>query len=109
MTAVQYFGENLYCVPANLPEYRAMPDEVAVIALSSGVDKIIMGGDFNADTRRNSQDIGCLNGFLELENLVNGLTLPTSIVPFTFESKINGHKSILDHFIFSENLLPKVD
>lgn len=96
-------------IPANLPEYRAILDEVASAVVSTGVDQIIFGGDFNTDIVRNSQNTRCLGTFLDSEHLVNCLSFPLASVPYTFESKINGHKSILDHVMVSENMVPFIE
>lgn len=95
-------------IVANIAEYRKILDEISSIALSTGADLLIFGGDFNTDFNRNTQNTAALVPFIQTESLENGLSFQNSDVSYTFESKINGIKSTIDHFLVSANLLPVV-
>lgn len=96
-------------IVGNLPEYRGVLDEIAGMVAMDGVDYLILGGDWNTDFVRNSQNTIALNAFIETESLVKGSNFPLSKVDFTYESKMNGQRSTLDHFLLSENLFLELD
>ena len=82
----------------------------ALVAASSlaelhGVDSIIYGGDFHTDFRRNdSLHTISLNNFMCNETLVE----PLNGIDYTFQSMASGDRSILDHFLLSDNLNSRV-
>ena len=46
--------------------------------------------------------------FMEQHTLCGGLFSPKADISFSFESKANGHISLINHFLLSENLFEKV-
>ena len=95
-------------IVANIEEYRKILDEISGIALETGADLLIVGGDLNTDFNRNTQNTVALVPFIQTESLEKGISFQNSDVHFTYESKINGMKSTIDHFLVSANLLPSV-
>ena len=68
---------------------------------------IIIGGDWNADPRRNDGRTRLFKDFIRHENLFNALDLEFSDVPYTFTTKNrNGENmtSTIDHFLISPAL-----
>ena len=64
-----------------------------------------MGGDFNTDFRRTtSLHTNTLKLFLETEVMKSGLAHVMSDVDYTYLSKINNVRSIVDHFLLTDNL-----
>ena len=78
---------------------------------------ILLGGDFNTDIARSkSFNTNNFEEFLEKENekkekekeKVNFMNHVLSDIDFTYESKVNGERSIFDHFIVPENVFPLI-
>ena len=68
-------------------------------------DHIIIGGDFNLDfSKQYSSNHRLLTSFIENESLKCGISCLKSKNCFSYESKANGSKSLIDHFLVSENL-----
>ena len=85
------FGETLSAVQANMS--------------LNDTSMVIIGGDFNTDFGRiNSVHTEILSRFIADESLIGGLDLPCADVNYTFESKANGSRSVIDHILFSQNI-----
>jgi exonuclease III len=95
-------------VAGNLPEFREALDDISTLVNLQGGDYVLLGGDFNTDFRRATQNSLALNDFIESESFIKGINFQNSNVCFTYESRINGEKSILDHFLLCENLFLRV-
>ena len=83
--------------------YEEILSKIASCCSSIDNDGAVVGGDFNADfCRTNSNNSRHLVEYLDM----NGSCIPTPypLGEYTFESKIDFHKSWIDHFIISENL-----
>ena len=66
-------------------------------------DNIFIGGDFNTDfSRTASCYTNQLLNFCSDECLIPSPSIPNVNVDFTFESKINGARSWIDHFLPTE-------
>ncbi len=66
---------------------------------------VIFAGDLNTDlTRHNSAHTTGLIDLCRSENFTCVKTHPQCQIDYSYESKINGQKSCLDHFIISDNL-----
>jgi endonuclease/exonuclease/phosphatase family metal-dependent hydrolase len=90
-------------------EYKSILYEVSELCIHHNTDHLIIGGDLNTDfTRRESWNTQSLELFNSKEGLVTCISGTYSKVDYTYESKITGHKSTLDHFIVSENLFPHI-
>ncbi len=90
---------------ANLNEFtEVLGEDSSVCQLENTVYGII-GGDFNADcSRLDSLRTRSLRGFISSENLIHvGITEGDNHV-YTYESKANGSRSFIDHFLISDGL-----
>jgi hypothetical protein len=93
----------------NRQEFVDVLDELSRLVTVSNTNYITLGGDFNTDfTRNHSDHTRLLKEFMAQENLVNLLQHPNSDVTYTYESKANGERSTIDHFLVSENLYDNV-
>lgn len=95
---------NVYMPQNDSPiEYEETLQSLSNICFENNVDRIIIGGDMNVDTSRaGDRNLAPLLRFMVNEHLRFG-TLHGE-VDFTFESKINGYKSVIDYFLVSDNL-----
>ena len=97
-------------IVSNLNEYNAILQEISDTSVLLGVDKIIIGGDFNTHfDRSRSLHTRALNVFMERENIkLARYDNNKDSKPFTYESKITGDKFILDYILVTDNLFPNV-
>jgi hypothetical protein len=94
----------------NLSEYNEILNEMSSQALSHGTDHLICCGDFNTDFKRNlSLHTRALVDFLEHESLCNLQSMPCYDVDFSFESFVDGSRSIIDQVFVSDNLKVHVE
>ena len=90
-TYIDVYKDTLSCISATIDECN--------------VDKIIIGGDFNADlSRAHSKNTQILQQFVSKETLKFGSSFSFATCDYTFESKATGCHSNVDHFLISENL-----
>ena len=91
----------------NAIEYEETLQEINRLFVYHDVDRIIIGGDFNVDWSRTHLDTtNQLELFVRSESL--RLITDHGEIDFTYESKINNSKSVLDHFFVTENMLSEV-
>jgi len=104
----------LYCVympvdGQNDDEYRDVLQCINASVTENNFQNIIIAGDFNTDlSRMNSKNTEVMCQFLNDEHLVPGCTLACTKCDYTYESKINRNRSVIDHIIFSNSLVDKV-
>ncbi len=85
---------------ANVAEYCALLDEINAISVKLATDHILVGGDFNTDvSRQRSLHTLNLKEYTDKHAFVNGLSYKEQLVEYTYESKVNQSRSIIDHFI----------
>ena len=89
-------------------DYKSTCSELSAVLRSVDCDSVIIGGDFNVSFSRFSRNLEVLTELLSEETLKCGLHHAKSKVIYTFESKISGHKSLIDHFVLSENLFERM-
>ncbi len=92
---------------SNYDEYCAVLSELERLIIELNADYIVCAGDFNTDfSRTASLHTNALSSFIHDVSLCSLHDLPMYEynVPFTYESKANGARSILDHFFVSQNL-----
>jgi hypothetical protein len=93
----------------NLAEYQSVLDEVSQLCIEYNADTFVIAGDFNTDmSRQNSLHTNALQTYLTNECCKSCLDCRDSSINYTFESKINGSRSTLDHCIVSEDLFHQV-
>ena len=91
---------------ANL-EYQDVLCELSRICEQFTSSMILLGGDFNTDIALSkSFNTNNIVEFLEKENLINCMNHVLFDIDFTYESKVDGERPILDHFIVPENVFP---
>ncbi len=90
----------------NMAEYDEVLRAVSRVCIESNISEIVMGGDFNTDFKRlQSPHTRSLTAFMQNENLE---CPQEDRFTYTFESKIDGSRSILDHFLVTCNMLNTV-
>ena len=94
--------------PSSILEFGDTLNEISALYQLYSDHKIIIGGDFNVDFNKNSLNNDILDNFCETEGVVSEFHLFQNLVNFTYESTM-GHKSYIDHFLFSVNISNKID
>jgi hypothetical protein len=78
-------------MPGNMPEYRSyILDEISGIAVSTGADHLIIGGDYNTDFSRDSQNsrsLALLVPFIVAEGLEKASTFRFSDIKYTLRKQ----------------------
>ncbi|ELU14159.1 hypothetical protein CAPTEDRAFT_203516 [Capitella teleta] len=93
----------------NRREFLDVLNEMTNLAASHSVNHMICCGDFNTDFNRvNSLHTEVLVNIFSQENLCNFQGTQLYKVDYTFESFVDGSRSILDHVFLSENLKGQV-
>ena len=72
-----------------------------LITLREQYDIFLIGGDFNMDLHKSSLHQKSMQSFLLQQNLSSGHNLRYCEINYTFESKSNSCKSLLDFFVFN--------
>ena len=72
--------------------------DISAVCNNNPVQCIIVGGDFNTDFMRNNDASCVIKSFLKDETLKFGLFKDGVTINYAYESKINGIKSLIDHF-----------
>lgn len=89
----------------NVSEFDDALLSVSTIARDRGIDHVIYGGDYNTDFRRHdSLHTISLRRFMRDETLIE----PVNRIDYTYESMATGHRSLIDHFLISSNLIDHV-
>ena len=88
----------------NAHEYQDILAEISIISRNTDTSFIIIGGDFNTDMSRNNFQTEQLKQFCESESFVISDMLPISNIEYTFECKVTGNRSFIDHFLVTENV-----
>ena len=89
----------------NLTTFNDMLQEISDTSASLDAQHIVIGGDLNTDFRRlTSLHTRASGTYLIREDIKYGLQLILSEVDYTYQSKINNERSIIDHFLLTDNL-----
>ena len=92
----------------SLDEYYAILQEISTICIKSETDILIIGGDWNADPKRNDGRTKLFKEFISNEGLLNALDLDLADVPYTYDNfkqkDVPHMTSTIDHFLISPNL-----
>ena len=92
----------------NLDEFKDSLNKLSALLNCTQYDAIIIGGDFNTCFDRNSKNLSVLKDFMSDETLKCGIFHKYSNVIYSFESKIDGRRSLIDHFMVTENIFDKI-
>ena len=80
-----------------------------MLCKSPSYDSVILGGDFNLSFDRvHDPLIEVITNFMAEQNLKCCLSFDMQNINYTFESKINGNVSTIDHFMVSDNMFDYV-
>ncbi len=86
-------------------EYTDVLNQISASVDKCNVNQVVIGGDFNTDfVRTNSRNTRSLLDFIHQQSLISCISLDCSTCDYTYESKSNGSKSLIDHVIISENI-----
>ena len=90
----------------NSSEYRTILNEIIATADNMDALHTVIGGDLNTDMNRSSSlHTIDLTRFAQQEHFTWWLQDHPGNVDFTFESRCNGSRSTIDHFLVSQNEL----
>ena len=87
-----------------LNEYSDIINVLSAIIKSEDCNYVVVGGDLNTSFERGGKNVDCLTKFMKNESLSCCLNYKEADIKYTYCSKINGSKSLIDHFMVSENL-----
>ena len=108
LTSVYMPADTLYD-KNNSDEYSSILSEITSLSNDLNISSVIIGGDFNTDFDRvNSLHTKELNLLCTNFEYVPWINCVPNSVDFTFESKIDSSKSLIDHFILSKTLAEQV-
>ena len=80
-------------------------NEVMLLQAGTPHDVMIVGGDLNADFKRHTPHVNVIRELMNVAKLTSGMYCTKVDVPYTFESKGSGAKSIIDHLCISQEYL----
>ena len=87
----------------NMNEYNDVLDEISRLCVILDPSYIVCAGDFNTDLNRSSLHTRALSRFLHSEEICS-----LHEKSYTFESKANFARSIIDHIFVSQNFFSTV-
>ncbi len=88
----------------NIIDFNIALNDITTICNSVNVQHVILGGDFNTDLRRSSFFNTAFNEYLNDELMYPCIKSDCSTVQCTYYSKSSNARSLIDHFVISENL-----
>ena len=94
--------------PVNVEEYRSTSIELSALIKAADCNYTIIGGDCNTSLVQSNRHQQILTKFMSEEALVCSLTHQCSDVKFSYESKSNHCRSLLDHILVSCNIFDKI-
>ena len=92
----------------NVIEYRELLNDICILCNSTDATHLCIMGDFNTDFSRTNAQTMSLKNFIDSNDFYCCSVAHKVKVPFTYTSKINGNRSLIDHCILSENLTDQV-
>ncbi len=88
----------------NILDYNIALDDIKTICNSVNVQNDIVGDDFNTDLNRNSYFTRAMCDYVINENLYFCVKNACSTVKSIYYSKCSKSRSLIDHFVISENM-----
>ena len=74
-----------------------------------GIENVVISGDFNTDfSRRTSYHTSSLEHFINRYNFRSWKDSEFCTADFSYESKINGNRSLIYHFLLTESLFSEL-
>ena len=92
----------------NVLEYKDILDDICILGCSVNATLLCIGGDFNTDLSRNTPQTQALNHFTDDNELFCCARNDQMNFNFSYFSKINSCKTLIDHFIISDNSQDKL-
>ena len=91
-------------------EYLTILCEIdSIMSVNGSCDYVVLGGDFNTDmVRLQSAHTRSLTAFCSQSGMAMCINHGISCVEYTYENDFSGARSVIDHFILSENLFAGV-
>ncbi|MPC87623.1 hypothetical protein E2C01_082493 [Portunus trituberculatus] len=87
----------------NVNEYVNILNDIAFLSLSSDVDSIIVGGDFNTNFSRGTAQTRALVNFINEYGFSSCCNDALSTISYSYCSKGSNVKSLIDHFLLTDN------
>lgn len=93
----------------NSEEFESTLEAISQMLQAENADYLVLGGDFNTDFgRAASLHTAFLNNFIQQESLRRDAEHISCSKDYTFESKITGVRSNIDHFMVTDNLFDHI-
>ena len=89
-------------------EYSEILDEICCLIDKTDATRLIMCGDWNTAFERNNAQTNCLRQFLSRNDLAVGWDHPVAQKGDTYINDSLGHRSCIDHFFVSQNIMPYI-
>ena len=97
------------CIYGNLEHFYECLNDIDMLLNDVLIDYAIIGGDFNTDLDRASPQTQTLQNFMHDRRLEFCISKPCSTIDYTFCSKATGARSLIDHFVVSENFTSNIN
>ncbi len=88
----------------NIMDFNIVIKDIKTICNSVNVQLVILGGDFNTDLRRSYYFTTAFNEYINDELMYPCIKSDCSTEQCTYCSKGSNSRSLIDHFVISENL-----
>ena len=89
---------------SNFNEFQDVLAEISITSQNNPTSFIIVAGDFNSDFSRDSLQVNELKQFCLDQSLESCNFLSCSNVQYSFECKMSGSRSLIDHILVSSNV-----
>ena len=93
----------------NLNEFIDILNDISIICNYADVNYVCIAGDLNTDLNRSRYQTNELSRYVDEQGWLFCINDPCSEVDFTFCSKGFGTRSLIDHFILSDNAMCMLD
>lgn len=87
----------------NISEYSDVLDDISVLFHEHSVQMAVIGGDFNCDFGRSSQQTALLKSYVRSTQLFN--VNCNYDIDYTCRNSFTGTSSLIDHFFVTQNLI----
>ena len=89
---------------SNFNEFQDVLAEISIICQNNPTSFIIAAGDFNSDFSRDSIQVNELKQFCRDQSLESCNFFECSDIEYSFECKMSGSRSLIDHVLVSSNI-----
>ncbi len=88
----------------NIIDFKIALNDIKTICSGVNVQHVILGGDFNTDFRKSSYFTSAFDEYINYELMYPCIKSDCNTVQCTYYSKCSNERSLIDHFVISENL-----